>query len=460
MVLDRPARQDGAMSSIWTIRRSATDAKLTGLCGGVAEHWGIDPVLVRVGWVLLALSGGVGVVLYVAGWLLVPVQGRTTAPVDDLLGDVARRWSKEVWVALVLVACVVVFTAFGGTSPFGVGPALVIGGIWYFGFAKHRQPKGPASPPPERGTASVEPLAGPPSFLAHPGPSTPFTEAADAWRRRIEEHVRVSGGASVAGAEQRSWPLVPTGPTPAALQDPDPEQSGRTAFLAEADPVGLYVDPPVVAGGAQALPRRRGDRVPARRLRLLTLLVLGLTSGGLALADQRGLDVPPAVYAATALLVVGLALVAATWFGRARGLLALGLLLVPVVAVASVVGPHGQLDRWTRVSPVYTDPAQLPPAGDVLPGGALVVDLRGLTFDTDTAYSAHVGTGRLEVIVPPDADVALRYRVDQGVVMIYGQEAQFGTHLVEATPPTAALADAPTLTLDLSVDRGQLEVRR
>jgi predicted membrane protein len=71
-----------------------------------------------------------------------------------------------------------------------------------------------------------------------------------------------------------------------------------------------------------------------------------------------------------------------------------------------------------------------------------------------------VGTGRLEVIVPPDANVALRYRVDQGVVTTYGQEAQFGTHLVEATPPTAALADAPTLTLDLSVDRGQLEVRR
>ena len=37
------------MSSIWTVRRSASDVKLTGLCGGVAEHWGVDPVLVRVG---------------------------------------------------------------------------------------------------------------------------------------------------------------------------------------------------------------------------------------------------------------------------------------------------------------------------------------------------------------------------------------------------------------------------
>jgi phage shock protein PspC (stress-responsive transcriptional regulator) len=459
MVLGRPAGQDGAMSSIWTIRRSATDAKLTGLCGGVAEHWGIDPVLVRVCWVLLALSGGVGLVLYVAGWLLVPVQGRSTAPVDDLLGDVARRWSKEVWVALVLVTCVVVSTGFGGTSPFGVGPAVLIAAIWYFGFAKHRQPKGPASPPGEPGRHRADPVGGTPAFLDHPGPSTPFTDAADAWRRHIEEHVRL-GDASVPAAQPPSWPLVPTTPTPAARQDPEPQQSARTAFLAEPDPVGLYVDPPAVAVAAHALPRRPGDRVAARRLRLLTLLVLGLTAGGLVLADHTGIPVPPAVYAATALLVVGLALVAATWFGRARGLLALGLLLVPVVAFTSVVGPHGQLDRWTTARPVYTRTAQLPPAGDVLPGGALVVDLSRLTVDTDTTYSAHVGTGQLEVLVPEDVNVALRYRVDQGALTIYDEEAQFGTHLEGVTAPPVALADAPTLTLDLSVDHGHLEVRR
>ena len=92
------------MSSIWTIRRSATDVKLTGLCGGVAQHWGIDPVLVRVGWALLALSGGIGVVLYVAGWLLIPVEGSDKALVDDLFGESVRRWPKELWITLVVVA--------------------------------------------------------------------------------------------------------------------------------------------------------------------------------------------------------------------------------------------------------------------------------------------------------------------------------------------------------------------
>ena len=43
-------------------------------------------MLVRVGAVLLAFSGGIGIVLYLAGWLLIPVDGRETSTLDDLLG--------------------------------------------------------------------------------------------------------------------------------------------------------------------------------------------------------------------------------------------------------------------------------------------------------------------------------------------------------------------------------------
>jgi phage shock protein PspC (stress-responsive transcriptional regulator) len=132
------------MSSVWTIRRSATDAKLAGLCGGVAQHWGVDPVLVRVGWVLLALSGGIGLVLYVAGWLLIPVEGSDKAPVDDLFGESVRRWPRELWITLVVVAALAMFAIFGALSPFSIGPAIVIAVIWYFGFYKGRQDKGSA----------------------------------------------------------------------------------------------------------------------------------------------------------------------------------------------------------------------------------------------------------------------------------------------------------------------------
>ena len=104
------------MSSVWSIRRSTADKKLAGVCGGVARHWNVDPILVRVGWVLLALSGGVGVVLYVAAWLLVPADGATTSTMDDLTKGHTRAWPREAWVAIVAVACLITFVVFSSAT--------------------------------------------------------------------------------------------------------------------------------------------------------------------------------------------------------------------------------------------------------------------------------------------------------------------------------------------------------
>ena len=53
--------------------RSTTDRSIAGVCGGLAAWLGLDPSLVRIGWVLLALvSGGVFVILYVVMAVVVP----------------------------------------------------------------------------------------------------------------------------------------------------------------------------------------------------------------------------------------------------------------------------------------------------------------------------------------------------------------------------------------------------
>ena len=53
--------------------KSTTDRSLSGVCGGLAAWLGIDPSLVRVVWVLLALvSGGVFVLLYIVMAVVVP----------------------------------------------------------------------------------------------------------------------------------------------------------------------------------------------------------------------------------------------------------------------------------------------------------------------------------------------------------------------------------------------------
>lgn len=53
-------------------RRSRTECMIAGVCGGLAVHLGLDPLLVRVAFVLFALGGGCGVLLYVVLWILMP----------------------------------------------------------------------------------------------------------------------------------------------------------------------------------------------------------------------------------------------------------------------------------------------------------------------------------------------------------------------------------------------------
>ncbi len=52
--------------------RSRTDRQLAGVCGGLAEYFGVDPTIVRVLFVALALLGGPGLILYIILALIMP----------------------------------------------------------------------------------------------------------------------------------------------------------------------------------------------------------------------------------------------------------------------------------------------------------------------------------------------------------------------------------------------------
>jgi phage shock protein PspC (stress-responsive transcriptional regulator) len=444
------------MSSVWTIRRSATDAKVAGLCGGVAQHWGIDPVLVRVGWVLLALSGGIGLVLYLAGWLLLPVEGRDKALVDDLFGESVRRWPRELWITLIVVASLAMLGISGWLSPFTIGPAIVIAVIWYFGFYKGRQDKGPAAavPPPstaDSDSTSTQPVV--PEFVQYPGPPTPFTQAAEAWQRRIEEHTR-----QVAAASQGSTTLQSDWQSPPAENlsqvPPDSPLAAHDAFLAEPDPAGLYVEP------APPVPVKMSQTRSAKRLRLVCLTALGLTLSGLGIAQAVGVAIPLAGYLAAALLVIGLTLVTATWFGLARGLLPVGVLLAIAVVIITAAGPAIRVPFAATSTHAYTSLAELP-SGDSSDVGTLSVDLSRLAVTSDVTYAAHVDLGQLVVRVPEDTTVLINYTADLGAVRAYGAEVKAGSDLAgEVKDPQPMRPGQHTLTLNLSVDAGNIEVQR
>jgi phage shock protein C len=75
------------MSDVRKLTRSETDRMIAGVCGGVAEYFSVDPTLVRVVFVLLAVFGGGGLIVYAAMWLLVPPASEVTtlpAPPADV----------------------------------------------------------------------------------------------------------------------------------------------------------------------------------------------------------------------------------------------------------------------------------------------------------------------------------------------------------------------------------------
>ena len=54
------------------LRRNRTDRVIAGVCGGLGRYLGVDPVLLRIAFVVLAIAGGGGILLYVVSWILIP----------------------------------------------------------------------------------------------------------------------------------------------------------------------------------------------------------------------------------------------------------------------------------------------------------------------------------------------------------------------------------------------------
>ena len=54
------------------LRKSSTNKMITGVCGGIGETFDIDPVLVRLGWCLLTIFAGSGLLLYIIASVIIP----------------------------------------------------------------------------------------------------------------------------------------------------------------------------------------------------------------------------------------------------------------------------------------------------------------------------------------------------------------------------------------------------
>ncbi len=75
--------------------RSEHDRMIAGVCGGLADHLGVDPTLVRLAFVLLAFLHGVGILIYLAMAVIVPRESAVEMAPREVVRSNAREYGDE-----------------------------------------------------------------------------------------------------------------------------------------------------------------------------------------------------------------------------------------------------------------------------------------------------------------------------------------------------------------------------
>lgn len=85
------------------LKRSSTDRVIAGVCGGFGEYFNIDPVIVRVLWVLMSFWGGMGFLAYLICALVIPENSGVIYQDDNDYKFNANNTPIFIGVALVIV---------------------------------------------------------------------------------------------------------------------------------------------------------------------------------------------------------------------------------------------------------------------------------------------------------------------------------------------------------------------
>jgi phage shock protein PspC (stress-responsive transcriptional regulator) len=390
----------GTLREMWETRpaRPRDDRQIAGVAAGIARRYDIDPVLVRVGFVVAAFFG-IGAALYIVGWLVLP-----DTPADPAVPEGRKR--TILVIGLGIATIVSIGSIFGGRGGF-ILPLLAVAALLFL-LHRSRADRGPAgippSWPPQQPAAGVSLVKGvskedeqqPPSWdplgaapfawdLPEPGPATPPPPPR---RRRSPVTLVTLGLALLAGAG-----------------------TGVVLLTSGVAGVGTF---PVLLGVVAAV------------------LGLGLVVGSFLRAG-RGL-IPFAVL--VSILIWGA--LSAPWhhFGR---------------------DGFGEL-RAAPTTVAQLQPKYERGAGDVtldLRG----LDLAG-TGDVRTAIN--VGAGDAKVLLPANADVTFTGEAGLGDVTYDGREEEGPGSRMSVTQDLGAdgLRSGRLLTIDVHAGAGDVEVRR
>ncbi|TDB69463.1 PspC domain-containing protein, partial [Micromonospora sp. KC721] len=449
---------------------------LAGVCAAVGRATNTDPVLWRVILAVLGFFGGVGILVYVAAWLIIPGEGDSASPVESMLG----RGRSSMSPVTVIVLAVLVAVGFGYivTDPFRavlLGAAILIGGALLLNRDGHpprpapvpdaeRAPAPPATPP-----GPVPPVSFPaPGLFTPPPPAEPALSPGGP----VPSYGPVPPGSASQErtAELPAWPSVAAGAGfPGGVSSAStPSAPGVTAALPPGyrppfAPHGPYAGPP--APPAPSVPPPKPPKRPRERSPLggITFSLIFLVLGVVAILDLLGaFPIGAAAYFAAALATIGFGLLVGTWFGRARWLIALGLVTAAALGVATVAESYDRVRGVDgNVTWAPTDRRDLADRYENNFGDA-TLDLRGVDLDgQDVQVTVAVNFGQATIVVPPNVDVTTVADVNAGEASVFGRQSTgVNGRLREAVDLGPDGTGGGKLRLYVHVNGGNLEVTR
>ena len=412
----------GAMtgSSPRRLYRLRNDRWVAGVASGLGAYLEVDANLVRLAFFILGLFGGLGVILYIVGWLLMPaIDGVPPAGgVPPFGGRVpgARGPGTDLRIIagafFVIVAVLVLASNFDfhysgliwGAALICIGLLFLVGDAW-----PARYPAG-----------------------APPAPSVPVDPAG------------------------YTSPAAATGEVPSAYPPAAPAQQAYTSSYA---PYTSYTPRPAYATTAYAAPAAwSGSAYRSGGLRLGTVgLAAVVLAGGVALLLQSAgvIHLTAEMGFGIVFVVLGLTLAVGAWFGRSSLLVWLGICLLPFGAAAALVpepltGGVGQVSYSPELStlqPTYR-----------LVAGQLTVDLSGIDVGNQhLTVTASDAFGQLVVFVPPGTTVDVTGKVGAGQLTLLGS-TNSGMQISERVAAATGAEPSGSLDLNLSVGFGQITV--